>query len=56
MYLPLYSAFEQVLLPGDTTLYKCFLLLLLLLLFVLLLLLYSTRHMKVGSTGIDNGP
>ena len=32
-YVPLYSAFEQVLLPGDTALYKCFLLLLLLLLF-----------------------
>ena len=30
-YVPLYSAFEQVLLPGDTALYKCFLLLLLLL-------------------------
>ena len=28
-YAPLYSAFEQVLLPGDTALYKCFLLLLL---------------------------
>ena len=24
MYLPLYTAFEQVLIPGDTALYKCF--------------------------------
>ena len=27
-YVPLYSTFEQVLLPGDAALYKCFLLLL----------------------------
>ena len=37
-YLPLYSAFEQVLLPGDTALYKCFFLLLLLLVVLLLVL------------------
>ena len=34
-YVPLYSAFEQVLLPGDTALYKCFLLLLLLLFYIM---------------------
>ena len=53
-YVPLHnSAFEQVLLPGDIALYKCFLLLLLLFELLLLLIMadsvYSSRHYLRGT-------